>query len=640
MKKLSLIFSLLLAFVTASAQDYNLTVTKTNGQTVVIPTGEISRMEFVPYQSVDPTTGAPKADLLDIVFKADGTAEDVSPMHNTVITRPSSALMTYYSDIHKRYVANFRNPIGGAVTDGYYRVNYTPNGDFINRIADGCTLESIVMLGDTDPAAAEVKWFSSMQAGGIGFILPVHNSSKAGTDCFTFLPNISTYGTSNWCWTYSDVKPEVGKYYHVVGVYNKAEGKSYIYVNGELSGSASTPGNYVPVTSGAESFIIGGDPSNNQTDCDACWTGDVVTARIYSEPLDADQIKKLWEAAKFDASAQGLSVTNLKYLSECNVSAGYRYSFYGDGIQSGDKVLLQKNGTDATIAVETTSDNTHATFTIPASLTTDTYRVILKRGEASMPLFAVKFNVSADAPLPSTPKVIAHRGEHTGGATENSLAALKQAMNSNYFGIELDLWLTTDDVIVVHHDGVANGMTFQNCTYQQIKDITLSNGEKLPTFESYLATFSQLASGSTSKLIVEIKTHNSPTRLYACIDKAMAMIKDAGITDRVEYIAFSFDACKRIHANDPDAAIGYLSGDLEPATVHNAGISSIDYNSGVYSSHPDWIKKAHDLGMIVNVWTVNGEIEMLKFIGLGADYITTDAPAALTRLNQMTFLEK
>lgn len=639
MKKITLIAAIALASASASAQDYNLTVTKTNGQTVVIPTDEIAKMEFVGYEAVDPVTGAPKADLLDIVFKADGTAEDVSPLRNTVITKPAPTLMTYFSEMHNRYVANFRNPIGQGVIEGYYRVNYTPNGDFINRIADGCTMESIVMLGETDPPTMEVKWFSSMQGGGIGFLIPAHNASNPGTQCLTFLPNVSTTGGSNWRWTYSSVKPEVGTYYHVVGVYNKEEGKSYIYINGELSGTCSTPGNYVPVASGAESFVIGGDPASNQTDCHSSWCGDVVTARIYSEPMNAEQVKKLWEAAKFDTTKQSITVTNLKYIQECEVAEGYRYTFYGDGLKSGDTVALQPNGSNETIAVESICDGSKATFTIPASLTSGTYRVVIKRDNITMPLFAVKFNVSSNPILPVTPKVIAHRGEHTGGATENSIAALVKAMKSNYYGIELDVWITTDDVIVVHHDGVANGLTFQNCTYNQIKNITLSNGEKLPTFESFLTNFVANASQSDSKLIVEIKTHSNASRLNACVDKAMAMIKDAGIADRVEYIAFSYDACKRIHANQPDAAIGYLSGNLAPATVLNDGIVSIDYSTTAFTSHPEWIKQARDLGMIVNVWTVNSEIEMLKYIGLGANYITTDAPATLTELCKMTFLE-
>ena len=59
-------------------------------------------------------------------------------------------------------------------------------------------------------------------------------------------------------------------------------------------------------------------------------------------------------------------------------------------------------------------------------------------------------------------------------------------MDANYYGIELDVWRTTDGRVVVHHDGKANGLTFSNCKYDQIKDIKLSNGELLPTLDSFI----------------------------------------------------------------------------------------------------------------------------------------------------------
>ena len=49
---------------------------------------------------------APKADLLDVVFHADGTAEDVSPLKNEVLSYPGTALTCYYHDVYKRIVTN------------------------------------------------------------------------------------------------------------------------------------------------------------------------------------------------------------------------------------------------------------------------------------------------------------------------------------------------------------------------------------------------------------------------------------------------------------------------------------------------------------------------------------------------------
>ena len=41
----------------------------------------------------------------------------------------------------------------------------------------------------------------------------------------------------------------------------------------------------------------------------------------------------------------------------------------------------------------------------------------------------------------------------------------------------------------------------------------------------------------------------------------------------------------------------------------------------VIEKHPEWVKEAHDLGMKVNVWTVNKEDMMKKLIDRKVDYI-------------------
>ena len=40
----------------------------------------------------------------------------------------------------------------------------------------------------------------------------------------------------------------------------------------------------------------------------------------------------------------------------------------------------------------------------------------------------------------------------------------------------------------------------------------------------------------------------------------------------------------------------------------------------------DYVKKAHDAGVTVNVWTVNKAKEMQKFIEMGVDGLITDCP--------------
>ena len=239
------------------------------------------------------TTEAPVADLLDVVFKEDGTAEDVSPMHNTV-ERVGEGISVYYNETLKRYVARFDNPYGGNCTGYYQTPSYEAEDNAVhNALADGHTLE-VLCMADFDGAIpnSETKPFSAMQAGGTGFLVST-TSKGGGKNVFTFLPNVTTDGKSTWRWTTSDVQPETQVFYHVVGVWNKEEQKAYIYVNGELSNVVDAPGDLKFASSGCNWFAIGGDPAN-ATSAHGSWKGDVALARAYDKALTEDEAKALW----------------------------------------------------------------------------------------------------------------------------------------------------------------------------------------------------------------------------------------------------------------------------------------------------------------------------------------------------------
>ena len=108
--------------------------------------------------------------------------------------------------------------------DSYYRVDYYTNETFKNGLDDGHTLE-VVFRSNENKGTAEYKPFAAHQAGGTGFLI-CKEGQGGHPACITFLPNVSTTGKSSWIWAQSDVYPEIGRYYHVVGVWDKKRGKS------------------------------------------------------------------------------------------------------------------------------------------------------------------------------------------------------------------------------------------------------------------------------------------------------------------------------------------------------------------------------------------------------------------------------
>ena len=110
------------------------------------------------------------------------------------------------------------------------------------------------------------------------------------------------------------------------------------------------------------------------------------------------------------------------------------------------------------------------------------------------------------------------------------------------------------------------------------------------------------------------------------------MVAEFGLEKQVDYIAFSRIVCDELVKLAPNNEIAYLNGELTPAECKERGYTGIDYSKKVLRTHPEWVKQAHDLGMKVNVWTVNNTEDMQYFIDLGVDFITTDNPLETIKL--------
>lgn len=173
-------------------------------------------------------------------------------------------------------------------------------------------------------------------------------------------------------------------------------------------------------------------------------------------------------------------------------------------------------------------------------------------------------------------KVIAHRGYwKCEGSAQNSIASLTKAAEAKVYGSEFDVQLTKDKEIVVNHDDSIQGICIFDTPFAELKDLKLSNGEKLSTLDDYLVAGKKLT---------------------------------------------------------PDSEIAYLKSDVAPKDLKAKGINGIDYYIKVLAEKPEWIAEAHQLGMKVNVWTVNDMEMVQKMIDQQVDYITTDYPLETEKL--------
>ena len=228
-------------------------------------------------------------------------------------------------------------------------------------------------------------------------------------------------------------------------------------------------------------------------------------------------------------------------------------------------------------------------------------------------------------------KIVAHRGYwDCAGSAQNSITSLKLADKIGCYGAEFDVHLTKDNVIVVHHDPNVGKMDIHTSDYSELKKARLKNGEKIPTLEQYLDAGKDL----NCKLVLEIKQQKVQSHEDSLVHQAVDLVKQKGLLDRTVWISFSGKACELLHQLLPDAHIQYLNGDWDPKTAKAKGMAGIDYEQTVMGMHPEWIKECHDLGLVVNVWTVNDLNTINDFIKAGVDIITTNAPVEALKLSK------
>ena len=230
--------------------------------------------------------------------------------------------------------------------------------------------------------------------------------------------------------------------------------------------------------------------------------------------------------------------------------------------------------------------------------------------------------------------VVAHRGFwdcEAGGLSQNSVASLRAAQEAGFWGSEFDVHLTSDDVVVVHHDVDHDGIDIQKNPFSALADCRLPNGETIPTLDEYLSQGEQCA---TTVLVLEFKKQGSDEREDRLVGQSIAALRAHGLLDpsRVVFISFSKHICEVIAAEYPEFVNQYLNGELSPDALCRLGINGFDYQYRILRFHPNWIVRARELGMSSNAWTVNKEKDQQRLLDRGIGALTTNDPLLARRL--------
>ena len=229
-------------------------------------------------------------------------------------------------------------------------------------------------------------------------------------------------------------------------------------------------------------------------------------------------------------------------------------------------------------------------------------------------------------------EIIAHRGA-SADAPENTLAAMRQAIDYATDWVEIDVQETSDDQVVVFHDSdfmkLANvDLKIWDATMADLESIDIGShkdpafhAERVPT----LAELLTVCKGKT-KVVIELKYYGHDKDLE---QRVLNIVNGHDMSSDVMYMSLNIKAVNKIKQLDPNCRAGLLlsvlGGKIQDTKADFLAVNAMFVNRS-------FIQRAHASGKEVYVWTINDAVTMSRMIGIGVDGLITDKPDLARRV--------
>ncbi len=226
---------------------------------------------------------------------------------------------------------------------------------------------------------------------------------------------------------------------------------------------------------------------------------------------------------------------------------------------------------------------------------------------------------------------------------ENSIASFLAAMADGADGIELDVELSADGALIVMHDDTLDRTTtcggcVNALSLPEVKECRLLGANREPTAQHPPTLEEAYRALPPDALVnVELKVFEPPcfsedTGPAALARAAVAAVRALGAADRTLFSSFDLGAAATVKEEGPNlysALLVLLPGDAEIEAALALGLDAIH---PIFLVPAEVVRNLLDVGLQVNVWTVNTVDLMNQNLDKGATAIITDEPALLQQV--------
>jgi glycerophosphoryl diester phosphodiesterase len=228
------------------------------------------------------------------------------------------------------------------------------------------------------------------------------------------------------------------------------------------------------------------------------------------------------------------------------------------------------------------------------------------------------------------PLVFAHRGG-SGLKPENTIEAFDNGIALGADGLELDVHLSRDGDVVVHHDRTLDRTTTLTGPVAARTTVELSRAH-VPTLAEILARHRDLP------IIIELKVNTA-----ALAQRVVDVVRRAGAVERVCLGSFGRRVLREARTLEPRLATSAAREEVRWALYRTwvgwpvsqtpyAGYQVPERSGRTRVVSPAFVRYAHASGLAVQVWTVDTAADALRLLDWGVDALITDRPDIIVPL--------
>jgi glycerophosphoryl diester phosphodiesterase len=224
------------------------------------------------------------------------------------------------------------------------------------------------------------------------------------------------------------------------------------------------------------------------------------------------------------------------------------------------------------------------------------------------------------------PAAFAHRGGAANNP-ENTWSAFQFSIDLGYTYLETDARSTADGALLAFHDATLDRVTdrtgaVSKMTYREVSAARVRGNEEIPLIEDLLGTFGDLRfnidlkdDGTVAPLVAALRRTGAWDRVCVSAMSGSRLMAFQRSLDRPVCLALTPTAFTAVR-------YGGAPGQVIAARLARLGARCAQVPRCMATR--GFIRRAHELGLLVHVWTLNNRHDIERALDLGADGVMTD----------------